>query len=412
VLTDITGVSARLMVDALIDGERRAQVLAGLAKGTLRSAGKQADLSMALTARFTEHHATMCRLHRDQVKLADHAVAKLDEQIASKAGRRPRELVLLRSVPGFGDVVSAAWLAGIGPAPHRWFPGHGKLASWATLCPGNNISARKRKSGRTGDAGTYIKPMLVQAAWGAVQVRGRLQARYRRLVRRFGGDKNPGAKKKKAIIAIAHTLLKIAYQVLKTGQPCTDLGADFCTRRESPEQQHAYLERRLQKLHPGCTVTITISPHRAVPRQAPPRRPPDRPAAHRALTRRLPEPPTRHPGYAPDNPATTPGLPAALATVRCRAPSGTQFSCQRAINPKLRPIRQAILGLTWDFTAADGWRSGYFKVSGIGVPMSSKACRWALVGSASIAMVTSVPVYRTWLRVSVARCSSRPRKLR
>ena len=157
------------------------------------------------------------------------------------------------------DVVSAAWLAEIGQAPHRWFPSHDKLASWATLCPGNNISARKRKSGRTGDAGTYIKPMLVQAAWGAVQVHGRLQARYRRLVRRFGGEKNPGAKKK-AIIAIAHTLLKIAYQVLKTGQPYTDLGADFYTRRESPGQQHAYLERRLQKLHPGCTVTVTITP--------------------------------------------------------------------------------------------------------------------------------------------------------
>ena len=259
VLSDITGVSGRLMVDALIDGERRGQVLADLAKGSLRSAGKQADLSMALTARFTEHHAMMCRLHRDQIKLADHAIARLDGQIAGMAGRWPRELGLLRSVPGFGDVVSAAWLAEIGPAPHRWFPGHDKLASWVTLCPGNNISARKRKSGRTGEAGTYIKPMLIQAAWGAIQVRGRLQARYRRLVRRFGGDKNPGAKKK-AITAIAHTLLKIAYQVLKTGQPYADLGADFYTRRESPELQHAYLERRLQKLHPGCTITITISP--------------------------------------------------------------------------------------------------------------------------------------------------------
>ena len=116
----------------------------------------------------------------------------------------------------------------------RHFATHEKLASWVTLCPGNNISARKRKSGRTGDAGTYIKPMLVQAAWAAVQVRGRLQARYRRLVRRFGGPKNPGAKKK-AIVAIAHTLLKIAYAVLKTGTPYADLGADFYTRRESPD---------------------------------------------------------------------------------------------------------------------------------------------------------------------------------
>jgi transposase len=251
VLSDITGVSGRLMVDALIDGERRGQVLADLAKGTLRSAGKQADLSMALTARFTGHHAMMCRLHRDQIKLADHAIAKLDGQIAGMAGRWPRQLGLLDSVPGFGDVVSAAWLAEIGPEPHRWFPCHDKLASWVTLCPGNHISAGKRKHGKTGDAGTYIKPMLIQAAWGAIRGRGRLQARYNRLVRRFGGDKNPGAKKK-AITAIAHTLLKIAYQVLKTGTPYTDLGAEFYTRRESPEQKQAWLERQLTSFTPAA----------------------------------------------------------------------------------------------------------------------------------------------------------------
>jgi hypothetical protein len=91
---------------------------------------------------------------------------------------------------------------------------------------------------------------------------GTAAARYNRLVRRFGGQKNPAAKKK-AIIAIAHTLLKIAYQVLKTGTFYQDLGADFYTRRESPEQKHAWLERQLQKLHPGCTITITISPAEA-----------------------------------------------------------------------------------------------------------------------------------------------------
>ena len=136
------------------------------------------------------------------------------------------------------------------------------LASWVSLCSGNNISAKKRKYGRTGDAGTYIKPMLIQAAWAAIRVRGRLQARYNRLVRRFGGDKNPGAKKK-AITAIAHTLLKIAYQVLKSGTPYQDLGADFYTRRESPEHKQAWPERQLQRLHPRCTVTITISPPEA-----------------------------------------------------------------------------------------------------------------------------------------------------
>ena len=85
---------------------------------------------------------------------------------------------------------------------------------------------------------------------------GRLQARYHKLVRRFGGPKNPAAVKK-AILAIAHTLLKIAYQVLKSGKPYEDLGADFYTKRESPDQRRAYLLRQLEKLSPGCTITIT-----------------------------------------------------------------------------------------------------------------------------------------------------------
>ena len=262
VASDITGVSATAMIEALIDGERRGTVLADLAKGRMRTAGKLADLSMALTGRFTGHHALLCRLHRDRITGFDAAVADLDERIAGKAARWQREADLLKSLPGFGDIVAWAWLGEIGPAPHLHFSSHEKLASWVSLCPGNHISARKRKHGRTGDAGTYIKPMLIQAAWAAIRVRGRLQARYSRLVRRFGGDKNPGAKKK-AITAIAHTLLKIAYQVLKSGTPYQELGADFYTRRESPAQRQAYLERQLQKLHPGCTVTITISPPEA-----------------------------------------------------------------------------------------------------------------------------------------------------
>ena len=241
------------MIEALIDGERRGGVLADLAIGRMRSAGKLADLSMALAGRFTEHHALLCRLHLDRIKVFDDAVAGLEDRIAGKAARWQRELDLLKTVPAFGDVIAQAWLAEISPAPHLHFASHEKLACWVSICLGNNISARKRKHGRTGDAGTYIKPMLVQAAWNAIRTRGRLQARYNRLVRRFGGDKNPAAKKK-AITAIAHTLLKIAYQVLKSGNPYQDLGADFYTRRESPAQQHAYLERRLQKLYPAVQV--------------------------------------------------------------------------------------------------------------------------------------------------------------
>jgi transposase len=256
VASEITGVSATAMIEALIDGERRGAVLADLARGRMRTAGKLADLSMALTGRFTGHHALMCRLHLDRIAVFNTAVAGLQDQITTRAAPWQREQDLLKSLPGFGDTVAQAWLAEIGPAPHLHFSSHGKLASWVTLCPGNNISARKRKHGRTGDAGTYIKPMLIQAAWSAIKGRGRLQARYSRLVRRFGGDKNPAAKKK-AITAIAHTLLKIAYQVLKSGTPYQDLGADFYTQRESPAQRQAYLLRQLEKLNPGCTITIS-----------------------------------------------------------------------------------------------------------------------------------------------------------
>jgi hypothetical protein len=98
------------------------------------------------------------------------------------------------------------------------------------------MSAKKCKGGRTGDGGAYIKPLLVQAAWAAVRVPGRLQARFRRLVRKFGGPRNKGAQKR-AITAIAHTLLKIAYSVLKTGKPYADLGADSTPAASSPSPQ-------------------------------------------------------------------------------------------------------------------------------------------------------------------------------
>jgi len=259
VASDITGKGPAAMIEALIDGERRGKVMADLAKGRARAAGKLADLSMALEGRFTQHHALMCRLILDRIGVHDTAIGGLDQQIAGLAAAWQREMDLLKTIPGFGDVVAWTWIAEIGPAPHQWFGSHEKLASWVSLAPGNYISAGKRKHSRTGDAGTYIKPVLVQAAWAAIRVRGRLQARYNRLVRRFGAPKTPAAKKK-ASVAIAHTLLKIAYSVLKSGTPYQDLGEDFYTRRETPAQRQAWLERQIQKLHPGCTVTITISP--------------------------------------------------------------------------------------------------------------------------------------------------------
>jgi transposase len=259
VASDITGKGPTAMIEALIDGERRGAVMADLAIGRARTSAKLADLSMALEGRFTDHHALMCRLHLDRIKAHDAAAEDLDTRIRAKIAPWQREIDLLKTIPGFGDIGAWAWIAEIGPAPHEWFATPASLASWVSLAPGNYISAGKRKHSRTGDAGTYIKPMLVQGAWAAIKARGRLQARYNRLVRRFGGPKNAGAKKK-AIVAIAHTLLKIAYSVLKSGTPYQEPGEDFYTRRESPARRQGYLQSQLQKLYPGCTITITINP--------------------------------------------------------------------------------------------------------------------------------------------------------
>ena len=265
VASDITGVGPTLMIRELIKGERRGAVMAELAIGRARA--KIADLSMALEGRFTGHHAMMCQLHLDAIRGYDAAVAGLDARIAAAAAPWQREVELLKTIPGFGDVTARTWIAEIGPAPHQWFSSAAKLASWASLAPGNYISAGKRRHARTGDAGTYIKPALTEGAWAAVRHNGRLRARYNALARRMGGAKNPVARKK-AIIAIAHTMLKIAYAVLKSGQPYQEPGADFYARREQPARRQAWLETQIQRLYPGCTVTVTITP------------PPGEPAPH------------------------------------------------------------------------------------------------------------------------------------
>src|SRR5512142_3286693 len=108
VASSITGTSSTAMIESLTGGERRGAVLAELARGQLRAAGRRADLSMALTGRFTEHHALLCRLHRDRIAVLDEAVAGLDERIAAGAAPWQREAGLLKSVPGFGGVVTGA----------------------------------------------------------------------------------------------------------------------------------------------------------------------------------------------------------------------------------------------------------------------------------------------------------------
>ena len=251
VASSIDTVPGLAMIRALIDGERRGEVLADLARGVMRS--KIADLSRALEGRFDDHHALMCQLHLDHVGHLNDMIAKLDAQVeAMMAPFRPQR-DLLATIPGTGPAAAAAIISEIGTSPAEFFTTGAHLASWAGLCPGNHEPAGKRKHGKPRKGSQHLQPLLVECAWAAVRTSGRLNARYHRLVRRFGGYRNPAAKKR-AIVAIAHTLAVVIWHMMATGTPYTDLGADFCTTRTDPAKETQRLIAKLEAL--GHKVTL------------------------------------------------------------------------------------------------------------------------------------------------------------
>lgn len=252
VASSIDTVSGMAMIRALIDGERRGGVLADLAKGRMRA--KIGDLSQALEGRFDGHHALMCQLHLDHIAHLNEMIATLDAQVEAMMAPLARHRDLLAAIPGIGPKSAAAIISEIGTTPAEHFATAAHLSSWAGLCPGNHESAGKRKHGKPRKGNQHLQPLLVECAWAAVRTDGRLKARYHRLVLRFGGYRNPAAKKR-AIVAIAHTLIVIIWHVLATGTPYTDLGADFYANRADPARETQRLIAKLQAL--GHQVTLT-----------------------------------------------------------------------------------------------------------------------------------------------------------
>jgi transposase len=251
VASSIDTVSGLAMIRALIDGERRAAVLADLARGVMRA--KIADLSLALEGRFDDHHALMCTLHLEHVASLNEMIGRLDAQVEQMMIPFRQQRDRLATIPGIGPRAAAAIISEIGTSPGEFFATGAHLASWAGLCPGNHESAGKRKHGRPRKGNQHLKPILVEAAWTAVRADGRLKARYHRLVLRFGGYRNKTAKKK-AIVAIAHTLILIIWQMLDDGVSYTEPGADFYVRRSDPDKEAQRLIARLEAL--GHNVTI------------------------------------------------------------------------------------------------------------------------------------------------------------
>jgi transposase len=251
VASSIATKSGLAMIEALIDGERRPQVLADLALGKMRA--KIGDLELALEGRFDDHHALMCRLHLDHIGHLDEMIARLDAQVDAMMAPFRAERDLLTTIPGIGALAAAAVISEIGASPAEFFPDAAHLASWAGICPGNHESAGKRRSGKRRHGNQQLQPVLVESAWAAVRHQGYLRSLYHRHVMKWGGYRSPTAKKK-AIIVVAHAMLVIIWHVLAGGIPYDDLGADFFTRRLDPDKETRRLIAKLEAL--GHQVTI------------------------------------------------------------------------------------------------------------------------------------------------------------
>ncbi len=237
VATDVLGVSGRDMLEAIIAGEDDAEKLADKARKRLRN--KIPALQTALQGRVTEHHRFQLRLLLDHVTHLEELIGRLGARIEEVILPFAEAVERLTTIPGVEQRAAETVIAEIGPNMEQ-FPTADHLASWAGMCPGNNESAGKRKSGRTTKGSRWLRQMLTQAAWAASHTKDTyLAAQYRRLAARRG--------KKRALVAVGHTLLVIMYHLLKNHTTYQELGGDFLERLE-PDQQTRQLVKRLEKL--------------------------------------------------------------------------------------------------------------------------------------------------------------------
>lgn len=250
VVSDILGVSARQMLEALIAGVRDIDALAGPAHTRMRP--KIPQLRRALEGRFGAHHALMLRMHLDHVDQLSAAIERLDIEVDRVIRPFSEQLQRLITIPGVGRRTAEVIIAEVGVEMRR-FATAGHLASWAGMCPGNHESGGKRRSGRARKGNQALRAALCEAAWSATRCKdGYLPAQDRHLLRTFGKKGQT-----RAVFAVGHSILVIAWHLPADNCDYQDLGSEHVTRHHDPEARKRYLVRQLEAL--GHSVTIEPS---------------------------------------------------------------------------------------------------------------------------------------------------------
>src|SRR5271157_5641923 len=233
VISDIVGLSGRRMIEALIAGETDPNALAALAHRRIKAS--PAELEAALRGRVTDHHRFMLRLLLQHIDAIDAAITQIDQEVDAQVEPFRTAVQLLTTIPGISELSACVILAEIGRDMSR-FPTAGHLISWAGLCPKNDESAGKRRSTRMRKGAPWLKTTLVQCAWAAARKKASyLQAQFHRLRARRGA--------KKAICAVAASILTAAYYMLKNGTLYQDLGPDHFDKGAQAKQVHRLIDR-------------------------------------------------------------------------------------------------------------------------------------------------------------------------
>jgi transposase len=244
VITDIVGLSGRRMIEALIAGQTDPATLAALAHGRIHASKE--ELEEALRGRMTAHHRFMLQLHLDHLDAVNAAIARIDKEVDGNVEPFRVAIEMLTTIPGISSLAAEVMVSEIGIDMSR-FKTEGHLISWAGLCPKNDESAGKRRSNRMKKGAPWLKTTLIQCAWAASRTKGSyLQAQYLRIRSRRGP--------KKAIGAVAASILTAAYHMLKDGTLYQDLGAKHFDNRDKGKQALRLVNRLLSL---GFAVQIT-----------------------------------------------------------------------------------------------------------------------------------------------------------